>query len=107
MVGYWPLVGFQISDGMGYVRLGALCATFSIAVLHGEFFRTAMILLGVVCFSAAVLSKIDRSTGLIGRYVLFGISVFAIGFAIVRGGAWAAARLRSAARTEETGLARK
>ena len=84
MIGYWPLVGFKLSDIMGYTRLYALSSTFFVAVLLGEFFRTAMIALGILCLSAALLSKIDRSTGLVGRYALFFISVFAVGFAIVR-----------------------
>ena len=94
MIGYWPLAGFKLSDIMGHTRLSALCATFFVAVLLGEFFRTAIVALAILCFSAAMLSHIDRSTGLIGRYALFFISCFAIGFALVRAVMLARARFQ-------------
>lgn len=81
----WPLVGFQLSEIMGFARLLAISSTLFVAVVLGELYRQAVVAVGVVCLFAALLSNIDRSTGLVGRYVLFGISVFAVGFGLYRG----------------------
>lgn len=97
MVFSWPLVGFEMSQIMGYARVLALTSTFFVAVLLGELYRQAIIAVSIVCSSAAILSNIDRSTGIVGRYIVFGISVFAVGFGIFRAIVWLSRFFRPAA----------
>ena len=96
MVLSWPLVGFEMSQIMGYARILALTATFFVAIFLGEFYRQAIVLVGILCFTAAILSNIDRSSGLIGRYIIFFISVGAVCIGIVRGVIWLADLRRAA-----------
>jgi hypothetical protein len=98
MVGSWPLLGFEFSQIMGCARLLGISATFFVAVLLGELYRQAIIAVGIVCLAAALLSNIDRSTGLVGRYILFGVSVFATCFGFYRGAVWLGRRWQGLAR---------
>jgi len=98
----WPLVGFELSEIMGFARLLGISSTFFVAVLLGELYRQAIVAVGIVCLLAALLTHVDRSTGLAGRYLLFGVSVGAACFGVFRGAVWLAGRRRRAA-FEEVG----
>ena len=82
----WPFVGYDMTNLMGTARLLAIASTFFVAVALGEYFRFAVWALGVVCLAAGLLSQISRADGIVGRYIVFGISVFAVGFGLFKAG---------------------